>query len=155
VIIPDVNLLVYATMTGTPHHRPAIVWWQDALNGREPVGLAPVVVMGFVRISTNARIFDGALPTETAIDYVQQWAARPVVSVLTQSEDTTRRALDLLATSGAAGNLTTDAVIAAHALAERGTVYSNDSDFGRFPDVSWTNPLRDQSTARALSVSPR
>lgn len=73
---PDVNLLFYATLSGMPQHQPALEWWQAALNGDEPIGMAPVVAMGLVRLSTNGRVFDDALTVGAAIDYVQEWVAR-------------------------------------------------------------------------------
>jgi predicted nucleic acid-binding protein len=50
VIIPDVNLLVYAYLDTGPYHRGARTWLEDSLNGAEAVGLAPVSVFGFLRL---------------------------------------------------------------------------------------------------------
>jgi predicted nucleic acid-binding protein len=42
---------------------------------------------------------------------------------------------------GLGGNLTTDALIAAHAIENAATLFSNDRDFDRFSGLKWTNPL--------------
>ena len=48
----------------------------------------------------------------------------------------------LLGTSGAAGNLATDAHLAAFALTHDAVLVSCDADFGRFDGLRWENPLR-------------
>lgn len=53
MIVPNINLVLYAYDAGPPFHSRAAAWWQTCLSGTEPVGLAQVVVFGFVRISTN------------------------------------------------------------------------------------------------------
>jgi hypothetical protein len=73
---------------------------------------------------------------------VRSWLDRPNVVLLEQNPDVVQTALDLLLEAGAAGNLTTNAQLAAHALVERATVASADGDFGRFPRVRCVNPLR-------------
>ena len=57
MIIPDINLLLYAYDASSPFHTKAAAWWQGCLSGTEPVGLLPVVLFGFVRIGTNVRAF--------------------------------------------------------------------------------------------------
>ena len=49
---------------------------------------------------------------------------------------------DLLRSSRAGADLTTDAHIAAYAIEHAGTVYTNDGDFGRFEGLRWKNPLK-------------
>ncbi len=51
----------------------------------------------------------------------------------------------LLRQAGTAGNLTTDAHIAALALEHGCTICSADNDFKRFPGVTHINPLADTS----------
>lgn len=142
MIIPDVNLLLYATITGFEHHRRAHQWWQDSLNGSEPIGMAPAVIFGFVRISTNGRVLTEPLSVSQATGYMERWLKQPPVRLLTSDDDHVRETLRIIEGIGTAANLTTDAQIAAHAYQHRGTVYSNDADFGRFDNLPWTNPLR-------------
>jgi toxin-antitoxin system PIN domain toxin len=143
VIIPDINLLLYAVITGFADHVRARSWWEAALSGTEPIGLASPVLFGFLRISTSGRVVQDPLSIDESLGYLREWLARPVVSMLPTTEDHVTVAFDLIRQVGVASNLTTDAQIAAHALSQGATVYSNDSDFARFPRVDWVNPLRD------------
>jgi hypothetical protein len=67
MIIPDINLLLYAYDSSSPFHAKAAAWWRACLSGTEAVGLAQVVVFGFVRVATNARVFEHPMtPAEAA-----------------------------------------------------------------------------------------
>ena len=57
-------------------------------------------------------------------------------------------AFDLLESTGAGGNLMTDAQIGALALRYRATVHTADTDFTRLRDVLWRNPLTGQHGPR-------
>ncbi len=73
---------------------------------------------------------------------VARWLARPHVSVVDMQPDDVSRALELLAAAGTAGNLTSDAQIAAVALRLNAHVHTADLDFGRFAGVRFTSPLK-------------
>ncbi|MBM4090479.1 MAG: type II toxin-antitoxin system VapC family toxin [Planctomycetes bacterium] len=47
----------------------------------------------------------------------------------------------LLQASGTAGNLTTDAYLAALAIGHGAVIVSCDRDFARFPGLRWEHPL--------------
>jgi toxin-antitoxin system PIN domain toxin len=141
VIVVDVNLLLYAVVSGFPHHDSARRWWEKALNSTVPVGLCSPAVFGFLRIVTNPRILDSPLPVEAATRYVREWLDRPNVRFLAPGPKHLDIAFDLLRGAGTAGNLTTDAQLAALAIEYDAEMLSNDSDFGRFPGLRWTNPL--------------
>ncbi len=141
MIVPDVNLLVYAVFDGYPQHERARAWLTEVLNGAEQVGLTAPAIFGFVRLGTSARVHERPLSVPAASEYVAQWLARPQVSFLSAGVEHVRLTLELLATLGTGANLTTDAQLAAYALEFGGTVHSNDADFGRFPGVPWVNPL--------------
>jgi toxin-antitoxin system PIN domain toxin len=141
VIVPDVNLLLYAEIDAYPIHDVARQWWEAALNGQRSVGLAPASVFGFIRISTNRRVFAEPLAVEDAVDRVRRWLEQPNVTYLMTGSQHLEIAFRLLTELGTAGNLTTDVQIAAHALEHQGEVHSNDADFGRFEGLRWLNPL--------------
>lgn len=141
MIVPDVNLLIYAVVPGYEEHPRARDWWEGALNDAEPVGLTPVAVFGFTRIVTSRRIMELPLLVDVAAGLVGDWLALPHVGLLSPGPDHVRTAMGFLRQVGTGGNLTTDAQIAAHAIESRGVVHSNDTDFARFPGVSWRNPL--------------
>ena len=142
MIVPDVNLLLYANVTGFPQHRRARQWWQSALNGDAEVGLAAPAIFGFLRLATHPRVLDRPLPVEDAIARIEQWLERPQVRFLLPGPRHLEIAFRLLRQLSAAGDLTGDVQLAALAIEFQGEVHSNDSDFGRFPELRWVNPLR-------------
>lgn len=142
MIVPDVNLLLYAVISGFRDHLRAHEWWERTVNSNSRVGLTHPAVFGFLRIATNPRILELPLTVKVAIDYVENWLAQPNVELLTPGPKHLDIALDLLHGIGAAGNLTTDIQLAAYAIEHRGEIHSNDTDFARFPKVKWVDPLR-------------
>jgi toxin-antitoxin system PIN domain toxin len=142
MIIVDVNLLLYAVITAFTHHERARVWWERTVNSDERIGLCAPTIFGFVRVSTNPKVFDSPLAVDKAVEHVRGWLDRPNIEFVPPGPRHVGIALDLLKDQGTAGNLTTDAQIAACAIERDGTVYSNDTDFGRFPDVRRVNPLQ-------------
>jgi toxin-antitoxin system PIN domain toxin len=142
VKLPDLNLLIYAIDEGAPKHTPAREWLEDVLSGTESVTFAWTVLLGFVRISTNPVALEHPLSADEALDYVDGWLEQPVADVVhptAQHASTLRRLLQPL---GAAGNLTSDAHLAALAIEHGAELCSCDSDFSRFEGLRWTDPLR-------------
>jgi toxin-antitoxin system PIN domain toxin len=148
MIVPDVNMLVYAYDSSSVHHETAGGWWKRCMTGNDEVGLLTVVLFGFVRICTNPRIFQTPLTVVEATDRVESWLARPQVRIIEPSNQHVGDVFALLRQTGTAGNLTTDAQIAMLACQEKAVIHSNDTDFLRFPGIRWHNPLtgKDQRT---------
>lgn len=142
MIVPDVNLLLYAVISGFPQHVRAHTWWEETINGNTRVGLTQPALFGFLRIATNARILQSPLAVNDAIDYVHDWLGQPNVDLLAAGRNHLTIALGLLQDIGTAGNLTTDVQLAAYAIEHQGEVHSNDTDFARFPNLTWINPLQ-------------
>jgi toxin-antitoxin system PIN domain toxin len=142
VIVPDINLLLYAELDAFPHHRRARQWWEQTLSGEKQVGIPPVCLFGFLRIGTNRRVFTQPLTIEDAIARVDGWLERPNVSMLVPGPAHLEVAFRLLRQLRTGANLTTDVQIAAYAIELNGEVHSNDGDFARFEGVRWVNPLR-------------
>lgn len=141
MILPDVNLLLYAVDADAPHHADARRWFEGALSGTEEVGFAWAVLLGFVRISTNPAAFEEPMEAGEAFGYVAEWLARPVASTLAPGPDHAGLMRDLLNPLGTAGNLTGDAHLAALAIEHGAELCSSDNDFARFKRLRWTNPL--------------
>lgn len=142
MILPDANLLLYAYDEESPFHTKAVRWCERVMRGPETVLFLPVVLFGFVRISTHARVFQNPLSVEVADRHVGSWLNCGHVRVMDMLAEDVHMALTLLKTAGTAGNLTTDAQIAAMALRLDAEVHTADLDFGRFPKVRFLNPLR-------------
>lgn len=141
MILPDVNLLVHAYNTDSPVHVAARRWWEERLNGTQPVGLAWAGVLGFIRITTHRQVLSNPIPVATACSHARAWISQPYVTLLDPGTRHAEILFGLLETLGTAGNLTTDAHLAALAIEHQAELHSTDADFGRFPGVRWINPL--------------
>lgn len=141
MIIPDANLLIYAHDEASPYHAKAKVWWENALSGTEPVGLVWVVVLAFTRLLTHPTLSENPLSIPEVRAMVEQWMASPAVRLIGLSDQALPRFFDLLESADGGGNLSTDALIALHALEHSAAVHTTDRDFDRFPGVKWHNPL--------------
>jgi hypothetical protein len=111
------------------------------LADEEPVALSWMVLLGFLRITTSGRVLPQPLTARQALDVIDSWLAQPVVRMVQSGEEHWRVLKDLLLTSGTAGNLTTDAHLAALAIENGCTLCSTDTDFARFDRLKWVNPL--------------
>ncbi len=145
MIIPDVNLLIYAHNDQAPQHAKARTWWEGLLNGRTPVGLPWITISGFIRLMTHPRILATPLDVLPTLAHVRAWLAQPPVRVLHPGSRFEQLVLDYLAHLGAAGNLTTDAQLAALAVEHQAELHSSDTDFARFDGLRWHNPLKAES----------
>src|SRR5215831_3468092 len=82
MIIPDVNLLLYAVISGFAEHSASRRWLEQCINGHSEVGLSSPALFGFIRISTNPRIFDSPLPVDKAVQTIDEWFSFPNVRFL-------------------------------------------------------------------------
>ena len=140
-MLVDANLLLYAVDRGSPLHASARDWWQGCLNGSRRVALPWPTVLAFVRISTHPRASARPLTAEQAWRYVAEWLAQPVVWTPVETERHADVLGELLLRYGIRGNLVTDAHLVALALCHGLSIASADTDFARFTDVTWINPL--------------
>ena len=141
MIVPDLNLLVYAYNDGAPHHEPARRWWEDLVNGTERVGVPWVVSTGFVRLMTHPSVLVRPATAPEAVDYVREWFRFPHVAPVNPGAEHLALFRRNLAAAGVGANLVTDSHIAAVAMEYQAEVHSNDTDFSRFPGLRWRNPL--------------
>lgn len=141
MIVPDVNLLLYAQVAAFPQHSRARAWWEGLMNGTEDVGVCAPALFGFVRIVSNPRALDRPLRVEDALARVDAWLARPHVHFVQPGPRHLEIAFGLLRHVGVGANLTTDAQLAAFAIEQQAELHSNDADFGRFPRLRWVNPI--------------
>jgi toxin-antitoxin system PIN domain toxin len=141
MIIVDVNLLLYAMNRDAPLHAKAKAWWQSVLNGAETVGIPWNVVLAFLRLTTKAGAFGKPLPPDQAFDVVAKWLECPQVSIVDPGSEHLETLRRLIVPLGTAGNLTSDAHIAAIAIGLNAQLCSSDSDFARFSGLNWKNPL--------------
>jgi hypothetical protein len=141
LILVDSNLLLYAHHTVAPQHAVARAWLDRQLNAQQRVGLPWLSLIAFIRVSTNPRAQAVPETTEGACKQVEAWLARDNVWIPDPGPRHAEILMSLLRATGARGNLTSDAHIAALAIEHGLTICSADTDFARFPDVRWMNPL--------------
>ena len=141
MIVPDLNLLVYAYSDGAPFHESARRWWEGLVNGTERVGISWVVATGFVRLLTHPSVRERPATPGQTVSYVEEWFRIPNVTPLNPGTDHLALFRRCLAAAGVGANLVTDAHLAALAMEYQAEVHSNDMDFGRFPGLRWRNPL--------------
>lgn len=141
MIVPDLNLVVFAHNADAPDHAAARAWWEDLLNGDDPVAIPWVVVLGFIRLMTHRAVLVHPITPAEAVAHVRAWFAQPIVEHLEPGSQHLAILERLLVAAGTAGNLTTDAHLAALAIEHQCELHSNDHDFSRFPGLRWRNPL--------------
>ncbi len=135
MVVVDANILLYAVDRRSVHHDAARTWLDHALAGAEAVGFAWVALLAFIRIGTNPTILPAPMSSDAATGQVETWLAAPAAVTV---EPTSRHAAilrALLRESGSAGNLTTDAHLAALAIEHAADIVSYDRDFARFAGV--------------------
>jgi toxin-antitoxin system PIN domain toxin len=142
----DANLLLFAVDERSPFHTRARDWLTGRLNGEQPVGLPWQSLGAFLRIVTHPRISTRPLEPPEAWERVQEWLACDVTWLPVPTERHPTILGELIERYQLRGNLIPDAQLAALAIEHGVEVCSADTDFARFEDVRWHNPLAQRSS---------
>jgi len=100
------------------------------------------VINAFLRISTNARLFERPLSGEEAVARVESWMNQPCFRLVTPTDYHYEIFQRQMREATTVADLISDAHLAALAIEHACTLYSSDSDFARFPELDWVNPLK-------------
>ena len=140
----DVNVLLYASDQGSPHHTRAHRLLEECAAGPEVLCLGWPTVMGYLRIATHPRVFVRPLTQESAAANVDALLALPHVRLLAEEDGFWPVYREVAAPVHARGNLVPDAHLAA-LLLQHGVrvLYTNDRDFRKFDFLETRNPLTD------------
>ena len=142
MLLPDVNVLIYAhIIESTPDHPKYADWLNRLVADPDPFALSVLVLSGFIRIVTNPRFFPSPSTLEDAFDFVNSLAVRPNARIVGPGPDHLDIFEQLCRESRATGKLVADAQHAAIAIEYGCTMVSTDSDFARFPGLRWQHPL--------------
>ena len=141
MIVPDLNLLIYAHDPDSPVHESAQRWWTGLLDSVEPVGLPWTVLTGFMRLMSNPATVNPSWPPALAARTVDSWLQHPHVAAIEPGPNHAQHLVQLLDSPDAGPNTVADAHIAALAAEYDAVVHSRDRDFQRFPSVRWHNPI--------------
>jgi toxin-antitoxin system PIN domain toxin len=143
VILVDANLLLYAYDQASPRHARSRTWLEATLSGDEPVGLAWITLLAFLRIATNPRAVSHPLPLAEATGIVASWLALPSVTVPAPGPRHWEIFERVFRGAQARGPLVTDAHLAALAIEHGALLASADRDFARFEGLRFSNPLEE------------
>jgi toxin-antitoxin system PIN domain toxin len=141
MILLDANVLLYAYDPSSPHHHTARGWLENTFSQPEPIGLASMTLLAFMRIGTSPRPLEHPLALSEAADIVAGWLARPTVAVLNPGEGHWQILRDLMKKGQVRGPLIMDAHLAALAIEHGAVLATTDRDFARFPGLKFFNPL--------------
>lgn len=133
-------MLVHAVNERAREHETARAWLGAAIADPEPVGIAWVVGLAFLRLTTHRSVFEQPLSTDRAFGVLEAWLGSPSVVIVEPTRRHVPLLRGLLTSTGTAGKLVNDAHLAALALEHDATVVSFDRDFGRFEGVRWRLP---------------
>ena len=145
MILVDTNLLIYAVNRDADQHKQARRWLERALSGPVEIGLAWIVILAFIRVTTRTGIMAKPLHYTHALAYVDSWLNQPHVELISSGEGHWPIFRNLLSNTGSAGNLTSDVHLAAMAVEYGAEIYSADYDFRRFTGITHVNPLEKTS----------
>ena len=140
-MLVDANILLYAVDSDSRFHEPARSWLEEAINGTRRVGIPWQSLTAFVRIATHPRALREPLSPGEAWAFVEEWLDAPVT--WTPGPGRAHREIlgGLVQDLDLRANLVSDAVLAALCIEHGLTMVSADSDFARFPDLTWINPV--------------
>ena len=140
-MLVDANMLLFAVDAESPHHGRAATWLTAQLNGDRRVGLPWESLSAFVRIATHPRATRSPLAPPEAWRFVEEWLELPVVWVPVPADEHASVLGALITKYRLAGNLVPDGHLAALAIEHGLELASADTDFARFTELRWVNPL--------------
>ncbi len=132
---PDVNLLLYAVNSDSPQQREAADWLERAFSEPAGIGFSWVALLGFIRLTTRAGIFEHPLSLDEGLGLVDNWLQHPHSVILNPTDRHGALLGRLLIGAGIGGNLTIDAHLAAIAIEHGAILGTYDRDFERFPGL--------------------
>lgn len=141
MILPDVNVLVYAHNTEFPDHAEYRVWWESVVNGPGAFGIAELVLSGFVRVVTHPKVFETPLTPTQALDACAAIRSRSNCVTIAPGSRHWPIFDDLCRRTRAKGNHVPDAYLAALAIESGSEFVTADRGFARYPGLRWSHPL--------------
>ncbi len=140
-MLVDANILLFAVDKASPFHEPAARWLTDQLNGPARIGFPWQSLGAFLRISTHPRAAERPLQPAAAWKHVDAWLAAEPAWIPQPTERHAEVLGELTRKYELRSNLISDAQVAALAIEHGLTVCSADTDFARFAEIRWLNPV--------------
>lgn len=142
MILPDVNLLIYAYNSGDERHAAAKAWLAGLFDGASPFGLSWLTISAFLRIVTAAQFFGAGFSAIEALEIVEEWLEHPNVILLSPTSKHFQIFKEQVLASDIKGSNFTDAHIASLAIEHNATLATNDQDFRKFTSLKLIYPLK-------------
>jgi uncharacterized protein len=141
LILPDVNVLIYAFRADVVDHGKYKAWLEETINAAASYGLSPQVLAGVVRICTHKKIFVQPNSAGEVFKFCRTLLDQPNAVLVEPGERHWSIFESLCAKSAAVGNLVQDAWFAALAIESGCEWISSDRDFSRFDELRWRTPF--------------
>lgn len=141
MILPDVNVLVYAHRQDATHHAACRDWLNRILGSDAAFGISDLVLSGFLRVVTHPRIFSDPTPLDVAMKFVTSVRDHPNAVTLTPGERHWKIFQRLCREANTKGNLVADAYLAALAIETGAEWITTDRDYARFSGLRWRHPF--------------
>ncbi|HLB12003.1 MAG TPA: type II toxin-antitoxin system VapC family toxin [Dehalococcoidia bacterium] len=141
MLLPDVNILVYAYREDAPGHGRFREWLEELVNGDQAYGMSDLVLSGFLRVVTHAAAFSPPSPVNDALSFVEDVRSQPNCVVLAPGARHWEIFARLCQTTVVRGNLVPDAYLAALAIESGSEWITTDGDYSRFPGLRWRRPF--------------
>jgi uncharacterized protein len=138
----DANILLFAVDRTSRFHEVAAQWLTEQLRGARRVGLPWQTLGAFLRISTHPRAAERPLAPQEAWSFVEDWLSAGPSWIPEPTERHAEVLGSLILSYEVRGNLMSDAQLAALAIEHGLTLCSADTDFARFAEIRWENPLK-------------
>jgi toxin-antitoxin system PIN domain toxin len=142
VILPDVNVLVYAFRKDSENHLAYLRWLEDTVNSSSQYGLSDLALSGMLRIVTHPRVFNKPSSLADSLEFIQQLRSQTNCLSISPGSRHWEIFEELTRNVGARGNLIPDAWFAALAIEHGCEWITTDHDFSRFDGLNWRHPLR-------------
>lgn len=140
MILPDVNVLIYAFRQDAPHHGLCRPWLEAAVAGEAPFALSPLVLAAVVRIATNPRIFRMPSSIEEGFRFCNYLRDQPHCHIVEPADRHWSVFQRLCVEADIRGPRVTDAWFAALAIEAGCEWITLDRDYARFPGLKWAAP---------------
>ena len=140
-MLVDANLLLFAVDERSDFHVPAREWLTERLNGSRRIGFPWASLLAFARIASNPRASAKPLSPAEAWKHVTEWLEPDVAWIPTPTGSHAEVLGRLVVGYQLRANLIADAHLAALAIEHGLSVVSADTDFARFTEIVWENPL--------------
>ncbi len=141
MILPDVNVLLYAFRPDAENHAAYRSWLEEVINSEKAYGMSPQVLASVIRIATHPRVFARPDPLADALAFAKVLLDQPHCQIIEPGPRHWGIFTKLCRNANAYGNLVQDAWLAALAIESGCEWITNDRDFARFDGLQWRVPF--------------